>query len=207
MNIRQPKGLYSGFPLLEELSIPCNNSGTGHSEAIISCLTNSAENLKLLDIRGSSKVTSSCLIKIPAWNLEHLAIDNCLTIFSNGLEMVVSKVGSFYKQIQTIINQYFHHLQWKHSLIELDVSHNNHQDGISAALELISSEKNSPLQRITLRGSSLSFESVSKLVMNCANLKMIDLQSCRALPRGTKKVFRGQEILEFREEITKGFYI
>lgn len=87
------------------------------------------------------------------------------------------------------------------------MSHNNYQDGISAALELISSEKNSPLKSLTLRGSSVSFESVSKIVMNCANLKMIDLQSCRALPRGTKKVFRDREILEFRDEITKGFYL
>ena len=185
--IQPPKsGNALGFPKLEELSIPCNNSDHGHGEPVISSLTKDAENLKLLDIRGSPRVTASCIIKIPAWNLQHLAIDNCSTIFSTGLEMIVSK--------------------WKHSLIELDISHNLHQTGISAALEALSSEKDCPLKVITLRGSSVLFESVEKLLINCKNLRLIDLQSCRALPRGTKRVFVGEEVVKFRNDIINGRY-
>ncbi|XP_053204586.1 F-box/LRR-repeat protein 6-like [Panonychus citri] len=185
--IQPPKsGNARGFPKLEELSIPCNNSDHGYSESVISSLTKDAENLKLLDIRGSPRVTASCIIKISAWNLQHLAIDNCSTIFSTGLENIINK--------------------WKHSLIELDISHNLHQEGISDALEALSSVENCPLTAITLRGSSVLFNSIEKLLRNCKNLRLIDLQSCRALPRGTKRVFVGEEVVAFRNDIINGRY-
>lgn len=44
------------------------------------------------------------------------------------------------------------------------------------------------------------------LVMTCKKLKCVDLQSCRALPRGTKRVFRGSEIQKLRSEIFEGNY-
>ena len=87
-----------GFPNLEELSIPCSNdfinstSNFNHNDTVIGNITKNSENLKLLDIRGLRNVSASCLIKIPAWNLQNLALDNCSRI-SLSLEMIISKVS------------------------------------------------------------------------------------------------------------------
>jgi len=85
-----------GFPNLEELSVPCNsdliNTTFNHNDTVIGNITKNSENLKLLDIRGLRNVSASCLIKIPAWNLQNLALDNCSRLFLS-LEMIISKVS------------------------------------------------------------------------------------------------------------------
>lgn len=95
-------------------------------------------------------------------------------------------------------------IQWKHSLIELDISLNNCSEKLEDGIRALTDGESIPLETINLRGSSVSFTAVMCLVVTCSELKFVDLQSCRALPRGTKRVFKGlPEIRKLRSEILK----
>ncbi|RWS02685.1 F-box/LRR-repeat protein 6-like protein [Dinothrombium tinctorium] len=174
------------FSYLEELSIPVQGETSGHSDAVIYALTKSAENLKLLDIRGSKFISPSCLVKIPAWNLQHLSISNCQRLCDPQLELILRK--------------------WRHSLIELDISLNNNEEAVNSSLGTICSEDNSPLKIVNLRGSAVSLSTLKKLFLCCKKLEFIDLQSCRSLPRGIKRAFFGNDLLKFKKDVLDGFY-
>lgn len=72
-----------GFPLLEELSLAGleeDQTTTSRSvdddciERLLKCSTK----LRLLDVRGCSKLTDSGLVRVPAWDLEHLFLSGKL---------------------------------------------------------------------------------------------------------------------------------
>lgn len=85
----------SGFLKLEELSIPCSNSlyDFGHNDDVLLSFAQNSPNLKLLDIRGSQRITACCLLQLKTDNLQHLAIDGCYRIFSTGLDLVLARVS------------------------------------------------------------------------------------------------------------------
>lgn len=69
-----------GFPNLEELSVA---SPHGRMDSLatsqpfidddaIGRILKTSNKLRLLDVRGCSKITDSSLVRIPAWDLEHL---------------------------------------------------------------------------------------------------------------------------------------
>jgi F-box/leucine-rich repeat protein 6 len=93
-----PSILTNGFTNLEELSIPFNaNFSTAifmnaHTDNVIEQLTKSADKMKLLDIRGARYLTPRALVKIPAWNIQHLSISNCPKLHTEQLEMAFTKV-------------------------------------------------------------------------------------------------------------------
>ena len=66
-----------GFPLLEELSLAgleedqTTTSRSVDDDGIERILKNSTK-LRLLDVRGCIRLTDSGLVKVPAWDLEHL---------------------------------------------------------------------------------------------------------------------------------------
>lgn len=66
-----------GFPLLEELSVAGlkNDKSTTaiwlDDDGIERLLKNS-NRLRLLDVRGCSRLSDSGLVRVPAWDLEHL---------------------------------------------------------------------------------------------------------------------------------------
>ncbi|XP_074596073.1 F-box/LRR-repeat protein 6-like isoform X1 [Brevipalpus obovatus] len=180
--IKPYKKIESGLPNLEELCLPNSICESAINDQILNGFACHSTKLRLLDIRGSSRVTSNCLLKLPATDLQYLSIDNCTHIFSYGLELVIDK--------------------WKHSLKNIDASQNFYPQGIEEGINLLVQNSSSPLETLNLRGSSLSFDAVIKLVLSCRRLRMVDLQSCRALPRGTKRLFRNEtEIKELRKFI------
>lgn len=65
-----------GFPLLEELSIAGLEDKITIARAVldddIERILKTSKKLKLLDIRGCIKLTDSGLVRVPAWDLEHL---------------------------------------------------------------------------------------------------------------------------------------
>lgn len=91
-----------GFPHLEELSIPFHESFMmpasildGNTDWTLELLTKGAENLTLLDIRGSRFISPRGLLKIPTWSLKHLSISNCAKLEDDTLEAAFSKVCIF----------------------------------------------------------------------------------------------------------------
>lgn len=54
---------------------------------------------------------------------------------------------------------------------------------------------------LNLCGSSVSLEPVKAVLTKCPKLHSINLQSCRALPRGIKRLYTGSAVAELRESL------
>lgn len=50
-------------------------------------------------------------------------------------------------------------------------------------------------------GSSVSLNPVKAVLMKCPNLHSINLQSCRALPRGIKRLYTGEAVAELKQSL------
>lgn len=65
-----------GFPHLEELSVAGVVEGISSQPFIddeaLQRIIKSSKKLRLLDVRGCNKVSDSSLVRIPAWDLEHI---------------------------------------------------------------------------------------------------------------------------------------
>ena len=60
---------------------------------------------------------------------------------------------------------------------------------------------------LDLCGSSVSFAPVRQVLLNCTQLRWLNLSSCRALPRGIKRLYDGVTLLKtLREAIQQGKY-
>ncbi|RXG68502.1 F-box/LRR-repeat protein 6 [Armadillidium vulgare] len=179
-----------GFPELEELSIAVDgreNAGINDSE--LERILKNSNKLRLLDVRGCHNITDSSLVRIHPWDLEHLFLSGGVEhkFYSDRLELVIRK--------------------WQHSLVELDLSWTANSAAIDAALFALAEEENKTLQVLNLRGSSISFEPVRKILSNCANLRLLNLTSCRALPRGVKRLHEtARDVMKLKDSIDIGRY-
>lgn len=62
-----------GFPNLEELSIAVDpKKCSGMDDTDLERIVKNAKKLRLLDVRGCGKIGDSGLVRVPAWDLEHL---------------------------------------------------------------------------------------------------------------------------------------
>uniref|UniRef100_T1J786 F-box domain-containing protein n=1 Tax=Strigamia maritima TaxID=126957 RepID=T1J786_STRMM len=174
-----------GFPKLKELSIAGKGDGfiSTIEDSGLDRILKSSEELQLLDVRGCKRITTSSLIRIPAWNLQSLFLSQCPAAMDAQLELVMQK--------------------WKHSLIEVDLSWNNHiNQAIDLAITALTVDpETSKLVFMDLCGSSVTFESVKKVLSKCLLLRKLNLTSCRGLPRGMKRAYADEELDQLREDI------
>ncbi|XP_022900486.1 F-box/LRR-repeat protein 6 [Onthophagus taurus] len=179
-----------GFPMLEELSLAgieddhkMTTARSMDDDGIERILKNSTK-LRLLDIRGCIKLTDSGLVKVPAWDLEHLFLSACYITrtHNSGMELIVQK--------------------WGHSLLEVDLAWSTATKSLDAAVQALADRgAESPLRSLNLCGSSVSLEPVKAVLTKCQKLQSINLQSCRALPRGIKRLYTGDAVKELRESL------
>ncbi|KAL1400226.1 hypothetical protein pipiens_007615 [Culex pipiens pipiens] len=175
-----------GFPELEELSVAslADESRLFNDEFLQRILKTSTQ-LKLLDVRGCSRLTHDSLIRLPTWDLKHLFLSGCSITrdLGSGLELIASK--------------------WAHSLIEFDLAWANATKPLDDALVALADKgSESPLNHLNLCGSSVSLEAVKEVLTNCPHINSINLSSCRGLPRGVKRLLQGPtEIAELRENL------
>ncbi|XP_065082171.1 F-box/LRR-repeat protein 6 [Ochlerotatus camptorhynchus] len=175
-----------GFPELEELSVAslADESRLFNDEFLQRILKTSTQ-LKLLDLRGCSRLTHDSLIRLPTWDLKHLFLSGCSITrdLGSGLELIASK--------------------WAHSLIEFDLAWANATKPLDDALKALADKgSESPLNHLNLCGSSVSLEAVKEVLTCCPHINSINLSSCRGLPRGVKRLLQGpQEIAELRENL------
>lgn len=175
-----------GFPELEELSVAslADESRLFNDEFLQRILKTSTQ-LKLLDVRGCSRLTHDSLIRLPTWDLKHLFLSGCSITrdMGSGLELIASK--------------------WAHSLIEFDLAWANATKPLDDALKALADKgPESPLNHLNLCGSSVSLEAVKEVLTCCPHINSINLSSCRGLPRGVKRLLQGpQEIAELRENL------
>ncbi|GBP73646.1 hypothetical protein EVAR_56325_1 [Eumeta japonica] len=179
-----------GWPLLEELSI----AGEAAAERVavgeyrlddeaLARLVRGATRLRLLDLRGLQRLTDSGLVRVPAWELQHLFLGGCnVTRQSNAcLELICEK--------------------WSNSLIELDLSWATAARPLDAAVLALAEDPQSKLRILNLCGSSVSLEPVKKVLLRCPHLESINLSSCRALPRGMKRLYTGKELQDLKDSL------
>jgi F-box and leucine-rich repeat protein 6 len=70
-----------GFSKLEELSVACPSTDYKlMDDDSLGRLLKASTCLKLLDVRGCIRITDSGLIKVPAWDLQHLFLSGMSNI-------------------------------------------------------------------------------------------------------------------------------
>ncbi|GFG38847.1 hypothetical protein Cfor_02154, partial [Coptotermes formosanus] len=175
-----------GFPALEELSVAGNAVDGFCSTPVmddnsVERILKSSHKLKLLDVRGCSRVSDSSLVRVPAWDLEHLFLSGCYVtrLTGAGLELIAQK--------------------WSHSLIEVDLAWSTATQAVDLAVTALAEQGAvSPLRVLNLCGSSVSLSPVKAILLRCPLLISLNLSSCRALPRGMKRLYEGNEVTELR---------
>jgi len=176
-----------GFAKLEELSIavdPKKSQGMDNND--LERIVKNSHRLRLLDARGCARISDSGLVRLPAWDLEHLYISGSFATKSSadGLELIFRK--------------------WTHSLKEVDISWTPSEEGIALALNALADGDPSPLRSLDLSGSSISFQSVQLLLRTAPCLQSLNLTSCRALPRGLKRNYASETEVEYlRQQVSK----
>ncbi|CAG9783073.1 unnamed protein product [Diatraea saccharalis] len=179
-----------GWTQLEELSIAgeaeTERMAVGDyrlGEEALARLVRSATRLRLLDLRGLQRLTDSGLVRVPAWDLQHLFLGGCnVTRQSNAcLELICEK--------------------WSHSLIELDLSWASASRVLDDAVSALADAQNSKLRILNLCGSSVSLAPVKKVLLRCHHIESINLSSCRALPRGMKRLYTGKELQDLKDSL------
>lgn len=56
---------------------------------------------------------------------------------------------------------------------------------------------------MNLCGSSVTLDPVKAVLTKCPNLESLNLQSCRGLPRGVKRLYENEQLIELRNMLEK----
>ncbi|XP_048481918.1 uncharacterized protein LOC105383825 [Plutella xylostella] len=178
----------TGWEHLEELSIAAEAAtervAVGEyklGDEALSRLVRGATRLRLLDLRNLQQLTDSGLVRVPAWDLQHLFLGGCniLRQKSACLELICEK--------------------WSHSLIELDLSWASCARVLDDAVAALADTAQSRLRILNLCGSAVSLEPIKKVLLKCPHIESLNLSSCRALPRGMKRLYAGKELQDLKD--------
>ncbi|XP_066235889.1 F-box/LRR-repeat protein 6 isoform X1 [Saccopteryx leptura] len=174
-----------GFPSLEELCLAGSTCNFVSDEALGRLLCGSP-NLRLLDLRGCARITPAGLRDLPCRELEQLH----LGLYGMSDRLTLAKEGS------PLFTQ-----KWCHSLRELDLSGQGFSEkDLEQALAAFSGTlggSHPALCSLNLRGTRVTPSTVSSVVSSCPGLLYLNLESCRCLPRGLKRAYRGPEEVQW----------
>uniref|UniRef100_A0A667YWU8 F-box and leucine-rich repeat protein 6 n=1 Tax=Myripristis murdjan TaxID=586833 RepID=A0A667YWU8_9TELE len=170
----------SGFPLLEELCMATTSVSFMTDKDLRDILFGSTK-LRVLDLRGCSRITPSGLATLPCVELECLFWGQyfnskvALSSPKKGLHMLTEK--------------------WSGTLQELDIT--NHiftEEDLEIAMSYLAQSSNADsLRSLNLSGTKITAPVLRLLIGQSTGLNYLNLSSCRYLPRGLKRVYRGQE--------------
>ncbi|XP_077987112.1 F-box/LRR-repeat protein 6-like [Glandiceps talaboti] len=190
----QVEAMSPGFPKLQEFSAAAEPhesrgliiGGAGITNDFLMRMLKTSQDLKLLDLRNCTSLDSVALKpqNIPIDSLERLYVSQCSLVKSEYLVELMKR--------------------WRHSLVELDLAwnviHNN--DILDEALQILGGDPNlSALEVINLSGTGVRSTGVSALMAGCPKLESLNLTSCRVLPRGMKRLHKGKDLLQLRNEM------
>lgn len=174
-----------GFPGLEELCL-ASSTCSSVSDAVLGRLLHASPSLRLLDLRGCARITPAGLDRLPCWELEQLH----LGLYGMTDRLTLAKEGS------PLLTR-----KWCHSLRELDLSGQGfNEKDLEQALAAFSgpSRGSQPaLCSLNLRGTRVTPSTVSSVISSCPSLQYLNLESCRCLPRGLKRVYRGPDAVQW----------
>uniref|UniRef100_A0A3Q1G479 F-box and leucine rich repeat protein 6 n=1 Tax=Acanthochromis polyacanthus TaxID=80966 RepID=A0A3Q1G479_9TELE len=186
LNVRpRPKAIHtstdflSGFPLLEELCIATTHDCYMRDKDLQDILFDSPK-LRVLDLRGCLRITPAGLAMLPCLELECLFwgqyfSPHLSTSPVKGLHLVTQKWSQTLRQLD-IANRPFPEKD-----LELAMSH------------LAQAAEADTLQSLNLSGTKITPQALRSVVGQATALDYLNLSSCRYLPRGAKRIYRGQE--------------
>ncbi|XP_008068178.1 F-box/LRR-repeat protein 6 isoform X2 [Carlito syrichta] len=168
-----------GFPSLEELCLASSTCNFVSNE-VLGRLLHGSPNLRLLDLRGCARITPAGLRDLPCRELEQLH----LGLYGMSDRLTLAKEGS------PLLTQ-----KWYHTLRELDLSGQGFSEkDLEQALAAFSGTPGGShpvLCSLNLRGTRVTPSTVSSVISSCLGLVYLNLESCRCLPRGLKRAYRG----------------
>ncbi|CAL8293152.1 unnamed protein product [Merluccius merluccius] len=169
-----------GFPLLEELCM-ATTSVSFMSDRDVWELLFGSPRLRVLDLRGCYQVTTLGLEVLPCGELECLFLGqyfNCKTARPSAK-----------KDLHKLTEK------WSRSLRELDIANQlfSEEDLELAMGHLSQAADADTLRSLNLSGTRITPPALRLMVGQSTALSYLNLSSCRNLPRGLKRVYRGQE--------------
>nr|XP_056710826.1 F-box/LRR-repeat protein 6 [Euleptes europaea] len=172
-----------GFPEMAELCL-ATTSYSFVDDSTLQRILWASDQIRMLDLRGCFRVTPKGLQQLPCPDLEQLY----LGLYCSTSQIHLPLEGS------PLLTR-----KWSHSLQELDLAGQSFSEGdleqAMASLAQGQSQKGGPppLRSLNLTGTKVILSTVSTLITSCPALTYLNLSSCRHLPRGTKKAYRGQK--------------
>ncbi|XP_074059151.1 F-box/LRR-repeat protein 6 [Macrotis lagotis] len=174
-----------GFPDLEDLCL-ATSTITYVSDEVLHRLLHGSTRLRVLDLRGCARLTPAGLASLPCPNLEQLH----LGLYGSVIWVALPKEGS---PLLT--------WKWHRTLQELDLNGQCYnEEDLKQALAAFSStgSGHSPVLRsLSLKGTQVTVATISSVISSCPVLNYLNLSSCRYLPRGLKKAYRGQAEIQW----------
>merc|ERR1712223_1824505 len=177
-----------GFPNLEELHIAVDSRGyfDGMDDSQIERVLSKSNRLKLLDLRGCQQVSNSCLIRLKSWVIEKLLLAGCnaASDTSESVELLVKKLAN---------------------LSELDIALCVGERTVNNAIYELADVETHVLRKLNICSTAVGLKPLTRLLKACHTLEHLNLASCRALPRGIKRVYTNREaIVQLRDDIVAG---
>ncbi|XP_062424562.1 F-box/LRR-repeat protein 6 [Rhea pennata] len=168
-----------GFPQLEELCL-ATTSYSFVSDGVLRRILHASARLRVLDLRGCARVTPQGLQALPCPDLEQLH----LGLYSSASQLLRPARGS------ALLTW-----KWRHSLRDLDLAGQSfgERDLEQALAAFAQGAARAALRSLNLTGTKVTLDTVSALILGCPTLTYLNLSSCRYLPRGMKKAYRGQD--------------
>ncbi|XP_074543667.1 F-box/LRR-repeat protein 6 isoform X2 [Halichoeres trimaculatus] len=169
-----------GFPLLEELCFATTSYSYMTDKDLWDILFGSTR-LRVLDLRGCSRITPSGLAALPCADLECLYWGQYFnsnvgsSSAKKGLHMVTEKWSRTLQQLD-IANQLFTEEE-----LEIAMSY------------LVQTTNADTLRSLNLSGTRITSPALRSVIGQMTALSYLNLSACRYLPRGLKRIYRGQE--------------
>lgn len=170
----------SGFPLLEELCIATTSYSNMTDRELWHILFGSTK-LRVLDLRGCSRITPLGLAALPCQELECLFWGQ---YFSSSIGLSPPKKGLH------LVTQ-----KWNQTLQQLDIANQlfSEDDLEMAMSHLTQATDADTLRSLNLSGTRITPPALKSIICQTTALNYLNLSSCRYLPRGMKRIYRGQE--------------
>lgn len=169
-----------GFPLLEELCIATTSLSYLTDKDLWDILFGSTR-LRVLDLRGCSRITPSGLATLPCLELECLFWGQ---YFSSNVGLSSLKKGLH------VVTQ-----KWSRTLQQLDIANQlfTEEDLEIAMGYLAQATEADTLRSLNLSGTRITPPALRQVIGHMTALSYLNLSACRYLPRGMKRIYRGQE--------------
>uniref|UniRef100_A0A668V0M7 F-box and leucine-rich repeat protein 6 n=1 Tax=Oreochromis aureus TaxID=47969 RepID=A0A668V0M7_OREAU len=168
-----------GFPLLEELCIATTSFSYLTDRDLRDILFDSTK-LRVLDLRGCSRITASGLAALPCLELECLFWGQ---YFSSHVGL-----SSLKKGLHTLTQK------WSRTLQQLDIAYQLFtEEDLELAMSYLCQAEADTLRSLNLSGTRITPRALRPVIGQMTALDYLNLSSCRYLPRGVKRIYRGQE--------------